>query len=365
MSARNYVSVRDKNYGKLMDSLPSINQQKFGYRSGQELPPVSANNSKLLNRNLNYTYDRNPYLSNNSLHRAGTPMSDFFSDSETEATKKLTEEWSRIERTIYNEDGEKSTRPNILEEIVGKAIQLPEKRTSSFRQIEHDEVIAMHYDNYEQFSESEERLSQSSTDVTPQNSPRPSIASISEDLHEPRLFREKVSFYPTYDDGNLLDSFGSLLQISPIQIHSTPPKKKQNSSILKSEIASSRWMRNSRPDSSRNCDRNSAKSFVSLDTRNYLALSASERNKILNSRVEVTARHRELARLEPLCSPDLLQESTKTQSLNSPFQCHMRKVSLPPLLLEEEKRKVASAKKHNLKSRKRHQPFYQLDKVRH
>lgn len=121
-------------------------------------------------------------------------------------------------------------------------------------------------------------------------------------------------------------------------------------------------MRNSRPDSSVNCDRNSAKSFVSLDPRNYVALSASGRNTILNSRV-VTARHRELARLEPLCSPELPHESPK--ALNGSQQYHIRKVSLPPLLLEEEKRKVASAKKQNIKSRKRSQPFYQLDRARH
>lgn len=82
MSARNYVSAREKNYGKLTDCLPNINQQKFGYRSGQELPTLSANTSKLLNRNLNYSYVRNPYLSN-SVGRPGTPVSDFFSDSET------------------------------------------------------------------------------------------------------------------------------------------------------------------------------------------------------------------------------------------------------------------------------------------
>lgn len=176
-----------------------------------------------------------------------------------------------------------------------------------------------------------------------------------------RLTREKVSFYPTYDDHDLPDTFCSLLQITPIQIRSPLPRKKQSSSILRSELASSRWMRNCRPDSSINCDRNSAKSFVSLDPRNYMALSASERNTLLNSRV-VTARHRELARLEPLCSPEVPHESPK---VNGSQQYHIRKVSLPPLLLEEEKRKVASAKKHNVKSRKRGQPFYQLDRVRH
>lgn len=119
-------------------------------------------------------------------------------------------------------------------------------------------------------------------------------------------------------------------------------------------------MRNSRPDSSINCDRNSANSFVSLDTRNYIALSASDRNTILNSR-DSRARHRELARLEPLCSPELPQESQKT--VDSSYQYHIRKVSLPPLLLEDEKRKVASAKKNNLKSRKRNHQFYHLDKV--
>lgn len=82
MSARNYLSAREKNFGKLIDCFPSIIQQKFGYRSAQDLPPLSANTSSLLNRNLNYSYDINPYLVN-SVDRAGTPLSDFFSDSET------------------------------------------------------------------------------------------------------------------------------------------------------------------------------------------------------------------------------------------------------------------------------------------
>lgn len=33
-----------------------------------------------------------------------------------EATKTLVEEWERIERTLYNEEGEKSVRSNIIEE---------------------------------------------------------------------------------------------------------------------------------------------------------------------------------------------------------------------------------------------------------
>lgn len=59
-------------------------------------------------------------------HFSGTP--DFHSEesdsssgsvlrrSTAEASKTLSEEWNRIERTLYSEDGEKSTRPNILEE---------------------------------------------------------------------------------------------------------------------------------------------------------------------------------------------------------------------------------------------------------
>lgn len=188
--------------------------------------------------------------------------------------------------------------------------------------------------------------------MTPQNSPR-----ISEELLEPKLTREKVTFYTTNydDDPNLPDSFCSLLQITPIQIRSPSHRKRQSTSILRSELASSRWMRSSRPDSSVNCDRNSAKSFVSLDTRNYgNALSASERNKLLNSRV-VTARHRDLTRLEPLCTPEVTQNDITKLPNGMSQQYSIRKVSLPPLLLEEEKKKVVSigsAKKHNLKHRK-------------
>ncbi|KAJ8727376.1 hypothetical protein PYW07_001495 [Mythimna separata] len=398
MSARNYLSAREKNISKLIDCLPNINQQKFGYRSGQELPPLSANTSTFVNRNLNYSFEVQPYMVN-SLERAGTPFSDFFSESETgtpdfhseesdsssgsalrrntaEATKTLAAEWERIERTLYNEDGEKCTRPNILEEckqwrqlhpqlrIVGKGIQLPEKRLS-YRQMEHDEVIAMHYSDYEEFSESEERLSQSSTDVTPQNSPRVSA----EDVAEHRLHRDKVSFYPLYnDDTDLPDAFCSLLQITPIHIHS-PHRKRQNPSILRSELASSRWMRNPRPDSSLNCDRNSAKSFVSLDTRNYgnTALSASERNALMNSRV-VTARHRDLARLEPIYTPEIPQSEVMRLPNGISSNFSIRKVSLPPLLLEEEKKKVSisSARKHNVRTRKSGpKGMFQLDRVKY
>ncbi|XP_053603962.1 uncharacterized protein LOC128671500 [Plodia interpunctella] len=376
MSARNYLSAREKS-NKLGDCLPNINYQKFGYRAGQEFPTFSANTSSIVNRNLNYNYE--PY---DSVERAGTPFSDFFSESETgtpdlqseesdssagsalrrntaEASKILAAEWEKIERTLYDEEGEKCTRPQIVEEceqwrqlhpqlrIIGKGLPLPEKKLS-YRQIDHDEVIAVHYSDYEQFSESEERLSQSSTDVTPQNSPRISIC---ED-HEPKLSREKISFYPMYDEGPTLpDSFCSLLQITPLHIRSPSQRKRQNPSILRSELASSRWMRTSRPDSSINCDRNSAKSFVSLDTRNYgNALSASERNKLYN-RV-VTARHRDLARLEPLCSPEFQNNGDMSRLTNGiPQQYSLRKVSLPPLLLEEEKKKVTlnSAKKYKIR----------------
>ncbi|XP_013200185.2 uncharacterized protein LOC106142827 [Amyelois transitella] len=377
MSARNYLSAREKS-NKLGDCLPNINYQKFGFRSGQEFSAYSANTSNLLNRNINYTYE--PY---DSVERAGTPFSDFFSESETgtpdfqseesdsssgsvlrrntaEASKILAAEWERIERTLYDEEGEKCNRPQIVEEckqwrqlhpqlrVVGKGLPLPEKRLC-YRQMDHDEVIAVHYSDYEQFSESEERLSQSSTDVTPQNSPRVSIC---EEVQESKLSREKVSFYPMFDDEpGLPDSFCSLLQITPLQIRSPSQRKRYNPSILRSELASSRWMRTSRPDSSINCDRNSAKSFVSLDTRNYgnIALSASDHNK-LYGRV-VTARHRDLARLEPLCSPELQQSDITRLTNGIPQQYSLRKVSLPPLLLDEEKRKatVNSAKKYKIR----------------
>lgn len=36
--------------------------------------------------------------------------------STAEATKTLADEWERIERTLYDEDGEKSSRQQIIEE---------------------------------------------------------------------------------------------------------------------------------------------------------------------------------------------------------------------------------------------------------
>ncbi|CAH2105307.1 unnamed protein product [Euphydryas editha] len=376
MSARKYIlSARERNINKIIDYLPQISHQRASFRSGQELPALSANSGNFVNRNLNYSYNL-PHYADDSLERASTPFSDFFSESETdfhseesdsssgsalrrntaEATKTLTEEWARIERTLYDEEGEKCSRANILEEcgqwrqlhpqlrIVGKAISLPEKRMC-YRQMEHEEVIAMHYSDYDQFSESEERLSQSSTDVTPQNSPRVSITG---DIYEPKLSREKVSF--KIEESDLPDTFCSLLHITPIQIRSPSHRKRPNPSILRSDLASSRWMRNTRPGSSIHYERNSAKSFVSLDTRNYTNI-VTDNSKVLNARV-LTARHRELAKLEPLYTPDY--PPNEGYKLNNGAHSHVniRKVSLPPLLLEEEKRKmpVNSAKK--LRSRK-------------
>ncbi|XP_023934625.2 uncharacterized protein LOC112043450 [Bicyclus anynana] len=373
MSARNYISsAREININKLIDCLPQINQQKCGYRSGQELPALSANAGSVINRNLLFSC-KIPSYSGDSLERTSTPLSDFFSESETgtpdfnseesdssagsafrrntaEASKVLAAEWARIERSLYDEEGEKCTRPQILEEcrqwrklhpqlrVIGKAVPLPDKRLC-YRQIEHEEVIAMHYSDYEQFSESEDRLSQSSSDVTPQNSPRISITG---DTYEPKLSREKVSF-KLDEDTELPDTFCSLLHITPIQIRSPIYRKKPNQSILRSDLASSKWMRK-RPESSI-YERNSAKSFVSLDTRNYMGLDNS---KIVNARV-LTARHREMARLEPLYTPELKTEVSK---LGNGTHFHIRKVSLPPLLLEEEKRKVNGSARKFSKSRK-------------
>nr|XP_034829601.1 uncharacterized protein LOC117986805 isoform X2 [Maniola hyperantus] len=402
MSARNYISsARERNISKLIDYLPQINQQKIGYRSGQELPALSANGGSLMNRNLLFSY-KIPSYTADSLERASTPFSDFFSESETgtpdfnseesdsssgsafrrntaEATRSLTEEWRRIERTLYDEEGEKCTRPQILEEcrqwkelhpqlrVIGKAVLLPEKRLC-YRQMDHEEVIAMHYSNYEQFSESEDRLSQSSTDVTPQNSPRIPVTdeihepkltriSVTDEIHEPKLSREKVSF-KLHEKIELPDTFCSLLHITPIQIRSPIYRKKTNQAILRSDLASSKWMRN-RPESSI-YERNSAKSFVSLDTRNYLRPESKIDSKIVNARV-LTARHRELARLEPLYTPESQNDGSKLGNGLQHFQ--IRKVSLPPLLLEEEKRKVGSARKLS-KSRKGTSKIYS-ERVKH
>ncbi|XP_014367260.2 uncharacterized protein LOC106717846 isoform X1 [Papilio machaon] len=360
MSARNFLSAREKNIAKFIDCLPNISHKKCGYRSVQELPPLSANSGAFVNRNIDLSFKIKPY-SDESLDRVSTPFSDFLSDSETGtpdfrseesdssagsalrrntevATKTLEEEWEKIERTLYNEDGEKTTRPHMLEEcrqwrqlhpqlrVIGKAVPLPKNRLH-YRQNEHDEVIAVHYSDYEQFSESEERLSQSSTDVTPQNSPRVSAVD-----YEPRITREKISYYPKPgEESDFEDTFSSLLQITPIQIRS-PYKKRQTHSILRSEVASSRWMRGNRPDSSVNGGRGSAKSFVSLDTGKY-----SIDGKSNNGRV-VTARHREVARLEPIYTPEPPIDVMR----NNPHAYGNRKVSLPPLSMEEEKRKIAS-----------------------
>lgn len=377
MSARNYVSAREKNTNKITDYLPDINRQKFTYRISQDFPatPASTNNNGI-NRNINYSFEVQPYVLE-QIERAGTPFSDFFSDSETgtpdirseesdssagstfrrntaEAARTLAAEWERIERTIYDEEGEKTSRPHVIEEckqwralhpqlrITGKAILIP-NRKSCYRQIEQEEIIAMHYSDYDTFSESEERLSQSSSDVTPENSPRNSF------VEEPKLSREKVPCNYYHLDPNLPDTFGSLLQITPMHIKSPCVRKRLNSSILKSEISSSKWMRNSRPDSSVNCDRYSAKSYLSLDTRNLvLGEKDSKFNRVL------TARHRDVKRLDPLYTPDL------NHPTNDRFSFNNRKVSLPPLLLEEEKKNVNSAKR----AQKRRTSKCQMDGVR-
>lgn len=217
----------------------------------------------------------------------------------------------------------------------------------------------MHYSDYEKFSESEERLSQSSNDVTPQNSPRTSI----EDLHEPKLMREKVLYPMNNKYIDLPDSFCSLLQISPMQMHSPLHRKRQ---ILRSEVTSSRWMRGSRPDSSMVYDRNSAKSFASWDRKYGNALSASERNTFINSRV-VTAKQRDLKMLESPCSPEITQNGVLNLLSGTSYQYGVRKVSLPPLHLDEKKKltSVSSAKKYNTKTKKGAKYVFQLDKVKH
>ncbi|OWR43460.1 putative S-antigen protein precursor [Danaus plexippus plexippus] len=387
MSARNYIlSARERNINKVIDYLPQINHQKSGYRSGQELAAQSANGTKLLNRNLNFAYKIQPYATE-FFDRAGTPFSDFFSESETgtpdfhseesdsssgsafkrntaEATRILQEEWDCIERTIYDEDGEKCSRPHMIEEckqwkqlhpqlrVIGKALKLPEQRLC-YKQAEQEELIAMHYSDYDEFSESEERLSQSSTDVTPQNSPRFSHI---EDTYEPKLTREKVSF-KLHDDIDLSDAFCSLLHITPIHIRSPSHKKRPNQCIMRSDLASSKWTRK-RPESSINYERNSAKSLVSLD-RNYNNINCD--SKILNARI-LTAKHRELAKLEPLYTPELVHSDGLRLNGIHP-QYSIRKVSLPPLLLDEKRKVSNGSAKKIVKNRKGTSKGY-LDRVK-
>lgn len=76
MSARNYLSAREKNINRV-DCLPNISQQKKFRRS--ELPALSAN-AYNLNRNLVYSYNNN--FPGDNLERSGSPYSDFLSDSE-------------------------------------------------------------------------------------------------------------------------------------------------------------------------------------------------------------------------------------------------------------------------------------------
>lgn len=83
MSARKYIlSARERNINKIIDYLPQISHQRASFRSGQELPALSANAGNFVNRNLNYSY-KIPQYADDSLERASTPFSDFFSESET------------------------------------------------------------------------------------------------------------------------------------------------------------------------------------------------------------------------------------------------------------------------------------------
>lgn len=82
MSARNYILSARERSNKLIDYLPHINQQKSGYRSGRELPALSANAGGLMNRNLLFSY-KIPSYTADSLDRPRTPFSDLFSESET------------------------------------------------------------------------------------------------------------------------------------------------------------------------------------------------------------------------------------------------------------------------------------------
>lgn len=83
MSARKYIlSARERNINKIIDYLPQISHQRASFRSGQELPALSANAGNFVNRNLNYSY-KIPHYADDSLERASTPFSDFFSESET------------------------------------------------------------------------------------------------------------------------------------------------------------------------------------------------------------------------------------------------------------------------------------------
>ncbi|XP_050664100.1 uncharacterized protein LOC126964832 [Leptidea sinapis] len=373
MSVRNYLSAREKSeLTSFVDYLPLRKQHKNTRPS--QLPVLSANPDSIHNRNLVYPIDHH-YLGN-KFERSSSPLSDFFSESEigtpdflseesdssagselrrntAEATRILAEEWERIERTLYKEEGEKCTRPQMIEEckqwqelhlhlrVVGKGLPGPEKQLY-FRQISNEEVIALNYNNYEQYSESEERLSQSSADVTPTNSPRTS----SSGDYEPTLCREKFSHKMNTDE--ISDRFSSLLHISSLQIRSPLPRRKQNQSVLRSEVASSRWMRSSRPESSINLGRNSAKSYISFDTRN-LNINSTECNTLRKG--VFTARNSE--------PPN--HQMYATDIHNGMFaRTNLRKISLPPLMLEEEKRiLVSSAKKQ--KQRKLNSRLYQAN----
>lgn len=91
----------------------------------QAKPLVSCQYLCNVNRNILGTPD---FRSEESDSSSGSA----FKRNTAEATKKLTYEWEQIERTLYDEVGEKSSRPQILEECKQWRQLHPQLRYYSF-----------------------------------------------------------------------------------------------------------------------------------------------------------------------------------------------------------------------------------------
>lgn len=391
MSARQDVS-RENTLND--NTLPTIKQKYSGDKNKNGFSETIKSS-----RNISYNFG-NSIVYTNNLSPQELPYYDYFSESDSgtgtpdlvsdesdssagsalsrndaAATKILAEEWEKIERTLYDEDGEKVDRRNLIEEckqwkllvphlrILGKKIPIPEMR-HYFRRTEEEEVHALNRTDCSDFSESEERLSDSSlSDTTLYNSPI--IQTPRNCKNIPASASSVRNALPNNDLKNFQDSFNSILQITPLY-QRTPSaysgrSYRQYSSILKSEISSSKWTRNTSPDIvilPQNLDnphnmydnRNSATPLLSLGSRKSAlsTLSAKDTNKLVNGKRVLTARQRDmssLSRYQPMQSRHsvILESKIKNNRVYNSFDSNKSKgkVSLPPILHLEEKSKLA------------------------
>ncbi|XP_077287931.1 uncharacterized protein LOC143912520 isoform X2 [Arctopsyche grandis] len=189
---------------------------------------------------------------------SGSSASSMFSWADPDATTLVAEEWEKIQRTLYDEPGPKVLQKHLIDEcnqwksfyphlrIIGKRYKLKNEESDEFHDTE-EEILATQYDSD---ADSTLTIKAESTPNIKQTRNRKLVKQKANmKLHNNTVGSTVKSRQNAIDLIDELDQYLHITSIDSTSNYTKSPRVDGTSSIIRSEMSSSRWRhKDSSPD---------------------------------------------------------------------------------------------------------------------